>query len=744
MEVNPAGGRAMPQVSVLIPVKNAAWIIDRVVNEVERQVTRWPFEIIVIDSGSTDGTLELLQQHEGVRVVQIAPEDYGHGRTRNLGVQMARGEYVALLTHDAIPADEHWLDNLVAPLEKDPAVAGVFGRHVAHDNASACARRDLDLHFENLRQAGELLWVDDFQRYQDDLGYRQLLHFYSDNNSCLRKSVWETIPYPDVDFAEDQLWAKAIIERGYRKAYAFDAVVKHSHDYSPLQTFQRSFDEAKAFKSYFGYTLGGRLRGALGGGMRAGLCDYRYTRVNAGASRRAAYEAYGNQVAKHLGHWLGARSERLPTWVQHGVSLDMKLKHGQFSLVSGLRRFISIARQDGFRPAVARMLSAASRGVDPITPEVDARNDVTGFFRAVLAPASIDPSHPVLRQGASATAPLDMLWFIPDFGEGSGGHLNIFRFMRGLEGMGMRMGVVIVGSNSHVNHALAKAKISRFFGVIAADVYFGEDELPPAQRIMATSWLTAHFAKHYQSPGVQRFYFIQDYEPLFYPAGFDAAAASETYLLGFKAICAGSWIPRELEDRHGVKALGHFGFSYDHDNYRALPKRDEIRRVFFYARPPTARRGFELGLLALDLVGRMRPDVHFIFAGWDISNYRFDHVHLNGGVLKTSELPDLYSQCDVALILSFSNMSLLPYEVMACNCAVVSNDDACATWGLNEEVATFAPATPEALAGAIVDLLDHPEKRRAQIEAASAFVAKTNWDSEIKHVYDLLIAPGAA
>lgn len=728
-----------PEVSVVIPVKNAAWIIERVVDAVKAQHAPWSFEIIVIDSGSTDGTLDILRRHLDVRVVRIPPESYGHGRTRNLGVDLARGNYVALLTHDAIPADPHWLANLVKPLQQESAIAGVFGRHVAHDNASACVRRDLDAHFANLLQAGERLWLEDHERYQNDAGYRQLLHFYSDNNSCLRKSVWERIPYPDVDFAEDQLWAKAIIERGYRKAYAFDAVVKHSHDYSPWETFQRSFDEAKAFKVYFGYILGGRLRNALSSGTRAARSDYAFARAQPGAGYREAVDAGSNQLAKHLGHWLGARSERLPHWFQRGVSLDMKLKHGRFRMIDGVRRFFSITREDGVRAATARMLGAASRKIAPVSPPVDSRNDVTGFFQAVLSPSSIDPGNPVLRIGGSE-AVLDALWFIPNFGEGSGGHLNIFRFVRGLEKLGMKTGVVITGAHSHSNHGMAKAKIDQYFGRVDARVYFGDDELPTSQRIIATSWLTAHFAKHYASPGTERFYFIQDYEPLFYPAGFDAVAAAQTYTLGFKAICAGSWIPRELERHHDVKALGHFGFSYDHDNYLPAPKRDEIQRVFFYARPPTARRGFELGLLALDLVGKMRPDVHFIFAGWDVSAYRFDHVHLNGGVLPTSELPDLYAQCDVALILSFSNMSLLPYEVMACNCAVVTNDDECATWGLNEGIATFAQASPEALAHAIVDLLDNPCKRMAQIAAGAEFVSKTSWEREVKNVHHMLTA----
>lgn len=742
-----------PEVSVVIPVKNAVRIIGRVLEAVTAQATPWPYEVIVIDSGSTDGTLQVIRGFESVRLIEIPPAEFGHGRTRNMGVRIAEGRYVALLTHDAIPADESWLVKLVQPLQDDERVAGVFGRHVAHDNASLCTQRDLDLHFAGLREAGELLWMEDEQRYRDDVGYRQLLHFYSDNNSCLRKSVWERLPYPDVDFAEDQLWAKAIIEGGYRKAYAYDAVVKHSHDFQPWETLQRSFDESKAFRNHFGYQLGGRLRDALRNGLAGARSDYRYVRSRPEGSLSQAWVAAGNQLAKHVGHWLGARSARIPNWLQRSISLDMKLKYGPFRLTDSIGRFFGMARERGLRQAISRTVGPAQMpppqpGMAPLPapsaqpPPVDVRNDVVGFFRAVLDPRYIEPDRPILRALAEPGDGLDALWFIPDFGAGSGGHLNIFRFMRGLERRGMKLGVVIVGSHGHATHVLAKERIHDYFGAINAEVYFDDDVLPPARRIVATSWITAHVAKHYPLADAARFYFVQDYEPLFYPAGFDAAAAAATYELGFQPICAGSWIAKELQHRHGVKALGHFGFSFDHDTYRAVPKRDEVKRVFFYARPPTARRGFELGLLALDLVGKLRPDVHFIFAGWDMSGYRFDHVHLNAGILPTSALPDLYSQCDVALILSFSNMSLLPYEVMACGCAVVTNDDGCATWGLNQEVASFAQPTPEALAEAIVALLDDPGRRKRMTEQATQFVATTSWEDEISHVHGLL-AEGA-
>ena len=97
--------------------------------------------------------------------------------------------------------------------------------------------------------------IDDEVKYKSDIGYRQLLHFFSDNNSLIRRSVWIDYPYPDVDFAEDQLWAKTVIESGFKKGYAHDAIVYHSHKYTLFERLQRSFDEAYAFNKFFGYEL---------------------------------------------------------------------------------------------------------------------------------------------------------------------------------------------------------------------------------------------------------------------------------------------------------------------------------------------------------------------------------------------------------------------------------------------------------------------------------------------------------
>lgn len=243
------------KVTVLILTKNPGNIIKDVISAVLKQITSWNYDVLVIDSGSSDGTVDYLNGFDQVRVHQIDSSDFGHGKTRNLGISLSNSEYVALLTHDACPASDDWLQSLVDSVDNDETIAGAFGRHLSYDDANPFVRRDLQLHFDGFLNWPSVFRLEDKARYADDQGYRQILHFFSDNNSLVRKSVWEKIPYPNVNFAEDQIWAKQIIEAGYGKAYSDSGAVYHSHNYTLKQTLYRSFDEASAMRRLFGYKL---------------------------------------------------------------------------------------------------------------------------------------------------------------------------------------------------------------------------------------------------------------------------------------------------------------------------------------------------------------------------------------------------------------------------------------------------------------------------------------------------------
>ena len=243
-------------VTIVIPVYNGGDLLSRVVETCLQQDLDAELEILIIDSSSTDGCLDDLPEDDRIRIHRIAKSEFGHGRTRNLGVSLARGEFIAFLTQDAMPANKMWLMNLIAPLQDDREVAGVFGCHIAHEGHNPLTSYDLDQHFNRwiFRSHRKPIELDK-SRKKPDAPISNHERFYSDNNSCLRKTAWEQVQMPEVIYGEDQLWAMAILRHGFKKAYASTAIVRHSHEYNFRETLIRANTEWHFYRQHLGEHL---------------------------------------------------------------------------------------------------------------------------------------------------------------------------------------------------------------------------------------------------------------------------------------------------------------------------------------------------------------------------------------------------------------------------------------------------------------------------------------------------------
>ncbi|WP_348646747.1 glycosyltransferase family 2 protein [Aliiroseovarius sp. F47248L] len=308
-------------VSINIPVKNGLPHFKDVCEMLAVQDYDGPFEVICVDSGSTDGS-DSLAEAQGFRVVRIDGKDFGHGKTRNYSASLSKADYLVFITHDAIPNDARWLSELIAPMREDTRIAGVFSRHIAHGDADPFVEWELEQHFKGLADF-PVVEITNRTEYDANQGLRQIFHFYSDNASAMPRRIWEQHPYPDVQFAEDQIWAKEIVEAGYRKAFAFDSVVRHSHSFGPFETLQRSFDESRAFRKLFGYRLSGSpahvlksaaylMKRDIGLALRNG-----WWRTHPSKTCSRLFEA----ITRPLGHYLGAR-DRLPDFMTRHLSRD--------------------------------------------------------------------------------------------------------------------------------------------------------------------------------------------------------------------------------------------------------------------------------------------------------------------------------------------------------------------------------------------------------------------------------------
>lgn len=328
-------------------------------------------------------------------------------------------------------------------------------------------------------------------------------------------------------------------------------------------------------------------------------------------------------------------------------------------------------------------------------------------------------------------------WVIPDVGIGSGGHLNIFRLIFFLEQHGFECRVVINGGSHFSSVAEIRDCIIRNYVPIKADVFVGGAAMPAAWFTFATSWITAYTVRNFQST-VHKCYFVQDFEPFFFAHGTDFALAEQTYRFGFLGITAGRWLAEKLSREYGMKTVP-IGFSFDKERYHPSNRRRTAERnVFFYARPTTERRGFSLGLMVLAEAAKRITNLNVIFAGEDIAPFAVPFRHVNAGIVSLDDLPDLYNRCDAALVISLTNLSLLPLELMACGCPVVSNDGPNVEWLLDREIAALAEPTVEALSDALISVLTDENYRRRLIEAGLAFANTTDWARETDTVARIL------
>ncbi|SLN69153.1 rhamnosyltransferase WsaF family glycosyltransferase [Roseisalinus antarcticus] len=244
---------------VVIPTYNGMGEIEPVIEALTRQRGADRMQIHCIDSSSSDGTADWLAARPEVSLTVIDQKDFQHGRTRNQGASLGNAPIIAFLTQDALPADRSWGADILRMFNHVPEAAGLFGRHRPYPHHPTFVRDEIERHFANMLAFPLALSRDtDPDRWASkDRGWRQLLHFYSDNNSAMRRDVWTDIPYAEVDYGEDQVWARDIIEAGYTKLYAPTACVYHSHDYGPEETYKRSKTEGAFFYEHFGYELGG-------------------------------------------------------------------------------------------------------------------------------------------------------------------------------------------------------------------------------------------------------------------------------------------------------------------------------------------------------------------------------------------------------------------------------------------------------------------------------------------------------
>lgn len=296
-------------VSLIIPTLNAGAGLGALLHALSRQTVP-PEEIIVVDSSSADHTLQVAEE-AGARTLRIPRESFDHGGTRNLAASGARGDFLIFMTQDALPADEYLVANLMQPLADD-SVAASYARQIPREDATpveAFAR-----HF-NYPAESSVKGLAEVAR----MGIRAF--FMSNVCSCVRAGAFrESGGFPEnIIMNEDTVLAAKLMRKGYRIAYAADARVIHSHDYSLVGQLKRYFDIGVSHKDFEGFLRDARA-------MPEGLRLVRETVRFLAGRKQPLWIAYAflESAFKFAGFRLGLHYRRLPPSLLPALSMHRR------------------------------------------------------------------------------------------------------------------------------------------------------------------------------------------------------------------------------------------------------------------------------------------------------------------------------------------------------------------------------------------------------------------------------------
>jgi rhamnosyltransferase len=300
--------RGEDSVSILLLTRNGAATLPATLDAIATQRPDAPLEIVAVDSGSTDGTRELLGRRVD-RVLDVPGGRFNHGTSRNLGMAACRGELVVLLVQDALPASPAWLAALVTPLLADGRVAGSFARQVPRPDASALTRRAL-AGYAATGDVPRVAFVADARRFATLVPREQVALCTFDNVcSCIRRTAWRAHPFPGVPIAEDVAWAKRVLLAGWGLAYAPDARVVHSHDRPARYEWRRTCLVHRELYRLFGLETVPTAR-QLARAIAACVVAHVRCVVCEGAGARDLPRALALAVAWPLGQYVGALAGR--------------------------------------------------------------------------------------------------------------------------------------------------------------------------------------------------------------------------------------------------------------------------------------------------------------------------------------------------------------------------------------------------------------------------------------------------
>jgi GT2 family glycosyltransferase/glycosyltransferase involved in cell wall biosynthesis len=684
------------KVSIIIPSKDKVELLSRCINTVIETTTGEDLEIVIVDNGSTETSTtdyySTLGNEPRIRIVRFdAPFNYS--AMNNLGATHAAGDYLLFLNNDVEAISPGWLPELMgwAQVQDVGAVGGKLLRP-----GGAIQHAGVVVGFGGF--AGHPfadLPENTFGLFGSTEWYRNYLAV---TGACMaiRRDLFEQIGGFDERFiscGSDVEICLRLRSAGYRIVYnPFVRLIHHE-----CATRQGAVPDSDFFTSFRHYR----------------------TFLEQG-------DPYWN---RNLSPW------------KSSIALYSRGEQASFDFAQDVIARLTAAQSSSGRPSPVRDSSEEERLVSWFDFSED---DVR---RSKATCTQVDGYHHVRR----------LAWFIPNFQNPYyGGICTILRFADYLRQNKNVCSFYVVYGSAEPEQILSQIQAvdpgcsSSDITVMGAN---DDPAVPESDACVATLWATAFPVLKYQTTK-RKFYFIQDYEPLFYRAGSGSGLAQSTYRFGFYGIANTVSLKKSYEKESGKKTI-HFSPCVDTEvffppspRFRQLKLARPYRQLFCYARPNHPRNAFELIAAALRTVKERLGDyVRIVCAGdeWRPEEFNLAGIVENLGILDYRRTAQVYRESDAGVALMFTrHPSYIPFELMACGAMVIANRNHWTKWLLKDgENCLLSEASATCLADTIVRGLENDDERTRIVTTAGALIQDnhTDWTKQICRVYDFICDP---
>lgn len=408
-----------------------------------------------------------------------------------------------------------------------------------------------------------------------------------------------------------------------------------------------------------------------------------------------------------------------------------------------MKKAIHIIREEGYN-GILRVLHKLTKNID---------NPVK-TFEALALIEDIDFSAHDLEQNRLLMFEFEknrpevksINWFIPAFLHAYyGGIHTILRFANFIaDKKGIKTRLVIY-DNPYIPEDNIRDNLRKTFPRLAENevyIYKGPEVniIPYADISVANFWTSAYKLMKFRNTR-GKFYFIQDYEPLFYPAGSYYALAEATYRFGFHGIVNTPGLHEFVTKTHGIQAEYFIPAVDRHIFFPQESRRGgEKTKLFFYGRPYHDRNAFELAIAtAKKLKAQLGDRIEIVSAGsdWNVKKYDVEGIIENLGLLSYQETAELYRTCNFGLVLMFTkHPSYIPMELMASGSVVITNYNRANTWFFKDRInCVVVEPLPTYITEKMLSLINDSELQKSIRSNALNTFSNLDWDSQMEKIY---------